>query len=186
MKLLRTTAIPALLFFMLGSLCSAQDRIRRIEATALGQGNQAGMSIGLTVTLDGYSADADRQGIFEAFQSGGEAGLDKAIVSLPARGHLSFAGVADYEIAYARVFPSGKGRTLRLVARRPLAFGETRRYQNVDYLLAALEIDLPTDTRPATGVFIPACELSIKSDKEIEVLTYTSAWQLQGITLAIH
>ncbi len=184
MKLLRAITLSALAVFMLGSLGSAQDRIRRVEATALGQGNQAGMSIGITVTLDGYSSDQDRRGIFEAFQSGGEAGLDKAIVSLPARGHLSFAGVADYEIAYVRVFATEKGRKLRLVARRPLAFGETRRYQNVDYLLAALELDLPADSRPATGVFIPACELSIKQDKEIEVLTYTSAWQLSGITIA--
>ncbi len=183
MKVLRAIVMPALVLVVMGALCSAQDRIRKIEATALGQGNQAGMSIGLSITLDGYSTDADRRALWQAFEGGGQAALAKALVALPAVGHLSFAGVAEYDVAYVKVFPTDKGRKLRLVARRPLAFGETRRYQNVDYLLAARELDL-AEARPTTGAFIPACELSITQDKEIEVLTYTSAWQLERITIA--
>ena len=75
MKLLRTIAIAALVLVVLGSLCSAQDRIRRIEATALGQGNQAGMSIGLTVTLNDYSTTQDRNALWEGFKDAGQAGL---------------------------------------------------------------------------------------------------------------
>ncbi len=186
MKLQRTFAIAALVLFVLGSLCSAQDRIRRIEARAVGEGNQAGMSIGLTVTLDAYSTAQDRTALWEAFNSGGQAGLAKALVALPPRGHLSFSGVAEYEVAFVGVVSTDKGRKLRLVARRPLAFGETRRYQNVDYLLAALELDLAADGRATGGGFLPGCELSIQQNKELEILTYQSGWDLQGITLATH
>lgn len=186
MKLPRTVALAAFVLFVLGCLCSAQDRIRRIEATAVGEGNQAGMSIGLTVTLNDYSTAQDRSALWDGFNRAGQAGLAKALVALPARGHLSFAGVANYEVAYAGVVSTDKGRKLRLVARRPLAFGETRRYQSVDYLLAALELDLAADGRPTGGGFLPGCELSIQQNKELEILTYQSGWDLQGITIATH
>ncbi len=185
MKLPRTIALSALLLFVLGCLCSAQDRIRRIEATAVGEGNQAGMSIGLTVTLNDYSTAQDRSALWDGFKSGGQPGLAKALVALPARGRLSFSGVADYEVAYAAVVSTDKGRKLRMVARRPLPFGETPRYENVDYLLAALELDLAADGHATGGGFLPACELSIK-DKELEILTYQSGWDLRGITIATH
>jgi hypothetical protein len=185
MKILRATRIPALVLpalalFLLASVGMAQDQIKTIHATAHGQGNQAGMTIGLTVTIDSYSPGEDRNAVWQAFAKDGDQGLTKAIIAMPARGHLSFTGVAEYEIAYVRLVPAGQGRKMRIVARRPLAFGETRRYENADYLLAAVDFDLSK----GTGAFVPACELSITAENEIEILTYTSAWQLGEISTA--
>lgn len=174
--------MPALALLLLGSTCFAQEKIGKIQATAHGQGNQMGMSIGLTVTIESYSTAEDRGALWEAFDKSGEQGLAKAIVALPPRGHLSFSGVAEYEVAYIKVFSTANGRKVRLVARRPVTFGETPRYQNVDYLLAAAEFDLPTAGGKSTGVFIPGCSLSIKQDQEIEILTYQSAWLLDDVT----
>ncbi len=187
MKVLPAIRMPALVlaavaFFAWGPAGVAQEKIETLHAIAHGQGNQAGMTIGLTVTVNSFSTDEDRNALWQAFERGGDQGLAKAIVAMPARGHLSFAGVAEYEIAYVKTLPAPSGRKMRIVARRPLAFGETRRYQTVDYLLAAVEFDLPTDAAKNTGAFIPACELSITKDKEIEILTYTSAWRLEDVS----
>lgn len=186
MRLLTSARIPApallaLAFFLLGSSCFAQERIGTIQAIAHGQGNQMGMTIGLTVTLDSYSTAEDRSALWEAFNKGGAQGLVKAIVAMPARGHLSFAGVADYEIAYVRVIPATNGRKLRVVARRPMPFGQTRSYENVDYFVSALEFDLSPEAGKNTGTFIPACDLSINKDKEIEIVTYQSSWRLDEV-----
>lgn len=173
--------MPAIALLLVGSVCFAQEKIGKIQATAHGEGNQAGMSIGLTLTVDSYSTEQDRKALWDGFNKGGEQGLAKAIVALPPRGHLSFSGVAEYEVAYIRVFPTAAGRMMRLVAKRPLAFGETPRYQNVGYLLAAVEFEFPAGAK-ITGGFIPACSLSIKQEQELEILTYQSAWQLEDIT----
>lgn len=178
-----TLAIAAIALLLLGSVSFAQEKIGKIQATAHGEGDQAGMSIGLTLTIESYSTAEDRKALWEGFDKGGEQGLAKAIVALPPRGHLSFSGVAEYEVAYIRVFPTAAGRMMRLVARRKLAFGETKRYENVDYLLAAVEFEFPAGGAKSSGGFIPACSLSIKQDQEIDILTYQSAWGLDDITI---
>ena len=173
--------LATLTLSLLGGICFAQDKIVAIQATARGQGNQEGMSIGTNVTLESYSSAEDRNALWEAFNSGGEQALVKALVAMPARGHLSFAGVAEYEIAYIRVFPVGNGRKVRLIARRPLAFGDTRRYQSVNYLIAAVEFDLVPAGGKSTGTFVPACDLSITKTSDVEIVTYQSAWLLDSI-----
>ena len=176
-----THSLPLLALLLLGGICFAQERITTLQAMAHGQGNQVGMTIGVTITIDSYSTAEDRRAVWEAFDKGGEQGLVKAILAVPARGHLSFAGVADYEIAYIRVFPAPNGRKVRVVARRPLPFGQARRYENLDYLFSAAEFDLNAEPGKSTGTFMPACDLSINKDKEIEILTYQSPWGLDQV-----
>ena len=174
-------ARAAMMFFLMGSIGFAQEKIGTIQATAHGQGNQAGMNVGVTLTFQSYSTAEDRKLLWEAFEKSGSEGLVNAIIAMPVRGHLSFAGVADYEIAFIRALPGANGRKLRVVAKRPLPFGQTQRYKNVDYLLSAVELDLSAEGGKGAGTFIPACDLSVNQDKEIEIVTYQSPWRLDQI-----
>lgn len=159
----------------------AQQTGESFQAIAHGGGNQAGMTIGLTINIKSFSTADDGQELWKAFDKAGNQGLADALVKVPARGHLSFSGVAEYEIAYARIIPTAKGRMIRIVARRPLRFGEDPgSLPSATYRLSALELDLIGSS--GTGTFLPVCELSVGQGKEVEIVTYQDAWRLDGIS----
>lgn len=173
----------ALLLLLLAGSCLAQEKRETLQAIAHGQGNQLGMSIGVTVTIESQSSGEDQKALWEAFATGGKQGLLDALVKMPPRGHFSFSGVAEYEVIYIREFPMPAGRKLRMVARRPVTQGETRGYQTGSaYTLSALEFDLGKDTAKSTGVFLPDCEFSASKEKGIEIETYKNPWRLDQIT----
>lgn len=173
-----------LVLLLLAGTCFAQEKIERFQAVAHGQGDQQGMSIGVSVRVEKYSTAGDQKMLWEASEKGGNPGLIAALAGMPARGHLSFAGVAEYDVVYAMQFPTPKGRKIRVVARRPLRFGESPDRGSSNYRLSALEIDLAGDVGTSTGVFLPACELSADKEKGIEIVTYQDPWRLDGITAA--
>lgn len=171
-------ALPLVTVLLLAGFCVAQQRREVFEAKAIGQGNQLGMSIGVTIRINSYSPATEQTILWEAFESGGKAGLWNALIKLPSKGLLSFSGVADYEVIYVREFPAATGRKLRIVARRPVALGGIR---GTDYNLAAVQFDLGTDK--STGTFLPDCEFSLGKDTGVEVQAYQNPWRLDNITV---
>lgn len=173
----------ALFLLLLVGACYAQDKSETIQAIAHGQGNQMGMSIGVTVIIESYSTVEDQKTLWEAFEKGGNQGLLNALVKMPSRGRLLFAGVAEYELTYIREFPTTTGRKVRLVAKRPLAFGEARGYKtDSDYRLSAVELDLSPEKGKSKGIFLPACEFSVTQERGIEIAAYQNSWRLEDIT----
>jgi len=172
-----------LVLLLLAGTCFAQAKRETLQAIAHGQGNQMGMSIGVTVTIESQSTPEDQKALWQAFDTGGKQGLLDALVKMPSRGHFSFSGVAEYEVIYIREFPNPAGRKIRLVARRPVTSGETRGYQTfAAYTLSALEFDLGTGSGKSTGVFLPDCEFSASKEKGIEIETYQNPWRLDEIS----
>lgn len=172
------------LLLLATSLCLAQQKRERFEAMAHGQGNQSGMSIGLTAIIEKYSTAEEQKVLWEAFDRGGDQGLLDALVKLPTKGRLLFTGVSEYEIVYARQFPAATGRKIRLVARRPLAAGEVAGYRtHSDYRVSAVELDVNPAEGKSTGAFLPVCEFSINKETGIETRAYRDAWRLQDITV---
>lgn len=175
-----------LVLLLLANICFAQDKRETLQATAHGQGNQMGMTIGVTVTIESQSTAEDQKALWQAFDTGGKQGLLDALVKMSPRGHFSFSGVAEYEVIYIREFPNPAGRKIRLVARRPVTQGEARGYQTfAAYTLSALEFDLGTGSGKSTGVFLPDCEFSASKEKGIEIEAYQNPWRLDEITQRI-
>ncbi len=172
-------ALPLVIVLLLAGFVFAQQRREIFQAKAIGQGNQQGMSIGLSINLEGYSPAADQKTLWEAFESGGKDGLYNALIKLPPKGRLSFSGVADYDVIYVREFPAATGRKLRIVARRPVTSGGAR---GTDYNLAAVQFDLAADK--STGTFLPDCEFSLGKETGIEIQAYQNPWRLENITVS--
>lgn len=173
----------ALVLLLLAGVSFAQEKIGAFEAAAHGQGNQLGMTMGVKATIESYSTAEDQKMLWEAFDKGGDQGLLDSLVKMPPRGHLSFIGVDEYEVVYVREIPTATGKKIRVVAKRPLAYGETRGYQtDSDYRLSALELDLGNDGK-STGTFLPACELSVDKERGIEIEAFHNPWRLDGITV---
>ncbi len=176
-------ATGLLVVWLLAGLGLAQTKRETIQATAHGQGNQLGMSIGVTITIESYSTPEDVKTLLQASDTGGNEGLLNALLKMPARGHFSFSGVAEYEVIYVREFPNPTGRKIRLVARRPVTRGEVRGDQTFSaYTLSALEVDLSPGAGKSTGTFLPDCEFSVSKEKGVEIEAFRNPWRLDGIT----
>lgn len=172
-----------LMLLLLAGPGLAQNKREIIQATAHGQGNQLGMTIGVTITLESYSTAEDVKALLDASGKGGNTGLLNALVALPARGHFTFSGVAEYEVIYAREFPNPSGRKIRLVAKRPVSFGETRGDQTFKaYTFSALEFDLSPERARSTGTYLPDCEFSVSREKGLEIEAFRNPWRLDGIS----
>lgn len=178
----RNCGVAAMVLWFLAPFGLAQQKAQIFQATAHGQGDQQGMAIGLTLVIESYSTAEDQASAWDAFDKAGKQGLASELTTMPSRGHLSFAGVGEYEIAYAREFALEKGRKLRVVARRPLRFGENPSPGTTsNFKLSALELDFAKDGSK-TGIFLPECELGADREKGVQIMTFLSPWRLDSIT----
>jgi hypothetical protein len=180
-------AALALGIFVLVGLCgvptAAQDKPLSFEAIANGEGEDMGLSFGVTVVIESYSSDQERQVLVEAFAKGGNKALASTLKTMPVRGQISFSGHAAYPVTYIRKLPTPTGGKIRLVTNRFASFMETQGTSLLtDLNLSVLELDLGPDPSKWTGTFVPACELTLGKNKELELQVYRYPWRLNNIS----
>ena len=154
-----------------------------IDASAMGTGTQMGEHINITLNINDYSTQADKQMLVQAFEKGKNQGLVDALSKMKAAGHIEVTGTLGYDCSYIRMIPTPTGRKIRFVTNRILSFGEVYRdSRSTAYDLTAGEFDLnDTDKSKSTGVLYPAAELEIDKQGELQINLIGNPWQLSDV-----
>ena len=147
------------------------NKTETIDATAMGTSTQMGSEFSVTLNIDDYSTQAEKQILVEAFQKGGDKGLVNALSKMKAAGHIEVTGTLGYDCSYIQMTPTPTGRKIRFVTNRPLRFGEVYwDTRSTAYNLTAGEFDLnDTDKSKSTGKLYPAAELVIDKQGELQM-----------------
>ena len=89
------------------------------------------------------------------------------------------SSTTGYVVTYARVWKTPTGRKIRLLASRPITFGESAGgTRSRDYSVSCVEMEInDKDMSKSTGTLYPAVSLKLKG-KEIEVESFQNPWRL--------
>jgi uncharacterized protein YxeA len=153
------------------------------QAQAMGTETQQGKVVDVNVDIDGYSSDADRQTLIDAFQKDGSKGLSGALEKMSSKGRLAVTGTLGYDITYARRISTPDGYRIRALTNRPLSFRELRNDdRSVDYNLSFVELNMNDQPDKSTGILLPAVQFKVDDKtKEIIAEDYRNPWKLQNI-----
>jgi hypothetical protein len=163
---------------------AAQDkRVETIDARAMGTSTQLGKNIGVQVRISQYSTDQDRQALIDAFKKGQNKGLVDALSKMKSVGRIAITGTVGYDLSYVRAVPTPTGRKIRFVTNRPIRFGEAyNNTQSTAYNLTAGEIDInDSDKSKNSGVLLPAAQLIINKEGQLEFDLRQNPWKLVNI-----
>jgi len=188
-------AAPKTLKFALGSLLItglliagstlgfSANKTETIDATAMGTSTQMGSEFSVTLNIDDYSTQAEKQILVEALQKGGDKGLVNALSKMKAAGHIEVTGALGDDCSYIQMTPTPTGRKLRFVTNRPLRFGEVYwDTRSTAYNLTAGEFDLnDTDKSKSTGKLYPAAELVIDKQGELQMNLIGNPYNLVNV-----
>jgi len=176
------------MLLLLMGLCTgvqAQKRIT-IQATAMGTSTQMGRLYNINILIDQFSTKDDQQALIKAFERSGQPGLVDVLEHMKSKGRIRFAsGGVGNDIKHIIELPSEKGRRIRLVTDRYLAFGELYAgTRSRDYDVGAIELLLTPDGK-GSGTLMPACKLTVKKKtKKIEIEAYQNPWNLTNFIVS--
>ena len=182
------SALKAFLFILLGGIGTtvlAQGRMT-IQATAKGTSTQMGKMVDINIYIEKFSTSGDRKALIDAFKRSGQDGLVNVLEDMKSKGRVRFSsGGVGNDIKYIIELPSEKGRRLRLVTDRNLAFGELyNSTRSSDYNVGAIELVLTPDGK-GSGTVLPACRLTVdKKKKQIEIETFQNPWDLTNFMIS--
>ena len=176
-------SVGVIFFLLVVSIAGiAQNKRESLSAVAFGTSTQMGQNFNVNIIIESYSTPQDQQVLLEAFNKGGNQALVKALEKMPARGRINTPRTLGYDISYIRVWPTPTGRKVRLVTNRTIALGEAMRStRSRDYSVTVVELELSNDKDKSTGTLIPACELKMNKQGEIELEAYQNPWRLANI-----
>jgi hypothetical protein len=143
----------------------------RYSAVAFGQaGPAAGKSFGLSIFVDGVTADGDRDELVATLKRKGQHGLLSAIGDQKDKGRVSPTGSVGTGIRVVRIrpLPNG-GQHIVLVTDRPLSFGEVyydTRSRDYPFTIVVLNVD---QNGKGTGSLAPLCKITFNKKNEIEI-----------------
>ena len=157
----------------------------RIQAQAMGTSTQLGRSFSITAIVNELSSPADQKVLLEAFQTKGNEGLVNTLSKMPSKGRLAITGTLGGDLAYIRRFNHPDGSvTIRMITNRLLRFGEVwADSRSSDYQLTGLEITFSKDKKHNKGTLIPAAELKLNKEGQLEIETFQNPWNLVAIML---
>ena len=176
------------IFFLLivvGTIVQAQGRMT-IQATAMGTSTQLGRLYNVNILIEKFSTADDQQTLIAAFKRSGQDGLIDVLEDMKPKGRVRFAsGGVGNDVKYIIELPSDKGRKLRLITDRNLAFGKLYNgTRSRDYSVGAIELVLTPDGK-GSGTVLPACKLRVnKKTKQIEIETYQNPWKLSNFIIS--
>ena len=154
-----------------------------IDATAMGTSTQLGKNTSVKIIISQWSTKEDQKTLSDAFKQGQNDGLVKALEKMKSVGRIQIPGTLGYDIAYAVSVPGPKGRTVRFVTNRKIAFGEAyRNTQSQAYNLTAGQINIDSaDEKKSAGVLYPAAQLTINKDGDLQIELRKNPWKLTNI-----
>lgn len=165
------------------ALSADQGKVETIDATATGTSTQLGQIVNVKVTIYEYSSEEDRQILIDAFKKGQNQGLVNALTKMRSVGRIAITGTLGYDLSYIRLIPTPTGRKIRFVTNRLLRFGEVyANTQTTAYNLTAGEFDInDSDKDKSAGVLLPAAQLVINKEGQLEFQLNKNPWKLVNI-----
>jgi hypothetical protein len=154
-----------------------------IEASAMGTGTQLGAVIGVTLIIDEYSNQADRQILVQAFEKGQNQGLVNALSKMRSVGRVEVTGTLGNDCSFIRMIPTPTGRIIRFATNRQIRFGEAwTESPTMSYNLTAGQFELnDQDKSKSTGVLYPAAQLIIDKAGQLQLDLNQNAWKLVDV-----
>jgi hypothetical protein len=175
------SAVAIALFLMLINVPALGQAGGQFEARAMGEGVQMGQSFGVTINIREFSTPEDQKILIEAFNAKGMKGLMNAVGKMPAKGRIAITGTLGFNVNYIRVFETPTGRRIRLVTDRPITFGEAwTDSRSQEYSLSAVDLEVGPDGK-GTGTLLPACQLKMSKQNELEVEAFRNPWRLVDV-----
>jgi hypothetical protein len=151
--------------------CDAQARPAKevYSGTVVGMGPGGNMvSRGFTLTIDGYTSDADARRFAHILKSQGGDGLLKAITK-EKRGTFALDGQLGHDINTVRVHQKSTGRSYTIVFERWLSFFELRHgTRSEDYPFTYIELFVD-ETKGMGGTLIAAAKIRFNKQNAIEI-----------------
>ncbi len=163
---------------------SSQDRkIETIDTTAMGTSTQLGHTVNIKITIYQYSTPEDRKVLVEAFQTGQNPGLVKALTKMKSVGRIAIPGTVGYDLSYVTLIRTPTGRKIRFATNRVIRFAEAYyNTQSAAFDLTAGEINLnDSDKNKSGGVLYPAAQLIINNKGELQFELRRNPWNLTNI-----
>ncbi|HSB28426.1 MAG TPA: hypothetical protein VLE19_11255 [Pyrinomonadaceae bacterium] len=191
MRLVRVTIITAaavgmLSFILLTGRDSSAQKLSKsftIQAQAMGTSTQLGRNFSMNLNVEEFSTPEDQKALIEAFNQKGNEGLVNALSKMKSKGRLSITGTLGYTVNYIRQFnlPDGS-KKIRFVTDRPIRFGEAwSDSRSSDYNLSGGEIVLTPGDKKNSGTLLPACQLKIDKEGQLQLELLQNHWNLVNI-----
>jgi hypothetical protein len=140
----------------------------RFGGTIIATGTVASGITRVTITVEKWSSDEDRQALYVALRDGGTDGLVKAMDRMDV-GYIQINNSLGYRLRSASSWQTEEGRFIRVATDRPIAFGETwKGTRSMDYPIGVAEFLLPPEG-PGEGSLLAATQVSINEDGRLEV-----------------
>ncbi len=154
-----------------------------IDATAFGTSTQLGRNFGVKIIIYEFSSPEDRDILVQAFQQGQNDGLVNALEKMKSVGRITIPGTLGFDVSYVREIITPTGRTIRFVTNRKIAFGESYwSTQSKSFNLTAGEINInEKDKSKSDGMLLPAAQLIINKEGELQWELNQNAWRLTNI-----
>jgi len=179
----------ALRFFSVGIVAiltfplSAAAQVETIDATARGTSTQLGHTVTIRLIITQWSTPEDRQTLVNAFKQGQQQGLVNALRNMRSAGRIQIPGTVGFDLAYAESVPTPTGRRVRFITNRKIAFAEaTWNTRSRAFDLTAGEVNInDQDTRQSSGTLLPAAQITINRDGELQFNLFQNPWNLTNI-----
>src|SRR5580704_6118669 len=154
-----------------------------IDATAWGTSTQMGRNVGVKIIIYEFSSPEDRDILVEAFKQGQNDGLVNALTKMTSVGRIQIPGTLGFDLSFIREILTTTGRTIRFVTNRKIAFGESYwSTQSKSFNLTAGEIRInDQDKSKSDGTLLPATQLIINKEGELQFELNQNAWRLTNI-----
>ncbi len=182
---LGTTSIASIAVFALGLILPvfAGAQTETIDATARGTSTQMGAIGNVKLVISDFSTPEDRQTLVDAFKKGQSQGLYQALEKMKPVGQIQTPGTVGYSLAYVSQEKTATGRIIRFVTNRKIAFGEAyRNTPSTAYDLTAGKIEInDTDSKKSSGTLLPATQLIINKEGQLQWEARKNPWQLTNI-----
>jgi hypothetical protein len=145
------------------------------KLTAFAANKQSGRSGVISITLNRWSTDGERDRLIAALQEGGESELLKQLEAIrPPVGFMRTANSIGYDLYYARETPlPDGGRRIVVATNRRVAMGEAfNNTRSMQYQVTVAEIHLDKSGK-GDGKLVPAAKVTWdRKNHRVEVENY--------------
>jgi hypothetical protein len=159
-----------------------------ITANAHVAGSTGAAATRVTIQIDRYSPEADRNAVADALKHGGYSGFLTALRKAPVVGTVTVAG-QTFDIRWAREQPAAKGRSIVLITDKPVYFvggGSTTAKPREGYEVAVLQFSLDDSGLGFDGKMAAAARVKPGGPTGVQIDDYAEKpIDLQTISRAI-
>jgi len=159
-----------------------------ITANAQATGSTGAVATRITIQIDRYSPEADRNAVADALKHGGYPGFVAALRKAPVVGTVTVAG-QTFDIRWAREQPAGTGRSIVLITDKPVYFvggGSTTAKPRQGYEVAVLQFRLDDSGLGFDGTMAAAARVKPGGPTGVQIDDYAEKpIELQSVTRAI-